>query len=295
MANMRKYNVDIEMVKELEDKAYKIRRDLLNFIYRIGMGHLGGELSMVEVAVALYYKYLNYDIKNPKWEDRDRFVLSKGHCSETLYTIYADLGAYTMDYMVEHFETLETAKFSMHANRKYVPQIEASCGSLGHGLPIALGMALGARLQKKNWRTFVMVGDGELNEGSNWEAIMAAAHHQLGNLVVIVDKNKLSMTGFTKDVMNLDPLDKKFEAFGWKVVEFDGHDMYAVCEAFQNLPPSSWESRRKPIVFISNTIKGRDVSFMENNWKWHGGGIAKEQLEEALISLEQKRGARKWQ
>jgi len=289
---MYEYNIDIKMVKELEEKAYKIRYDLLNFIYRIGMGHLGGELSMVEVAVALYYKYMNYDPKNPDWEERDRFVLSKGHCSETLYTIFSDMGMYTQDYMVEHFESMHTAKFGMHCNRKYCEAIEVSAGSLGHGLPVALGLALGARMQKKKWRTFVMVGDGELCEGTNWEAIMAAGHYQLGNLVAIVDKNRLSMTGFTKDVMTVDPLDKKLESFGWQVKEFDGNDMYAVCEALQSLPPSSWESRRKPIFLIANTVKGRDVSFMEDNWKWHGGGIAKDQLEEALASIKQRRSVR---
>ena len=137
-----------------------------------------------------------------------------------------------------------------------------------------------------------MVGDGELAEGSNWEAIMAAGHYELGNLVAIVDKNKLSMTGFTKDTMDIDPLGKKFEAFNWEVKEFDGNDMYAVCEALQSLPPSSWESRRKPVFLISNTIKGRDVDFMENNWKWHGGGIATEQLDQALRSIEQRRSVR---
>ena len=143
-------------IQQLEEKSIKIRKDLINFIYRIGMGHLGGELSMVELAVGLYYRYMNYDPKNPKWEDRDRFILSKGHCSETLYTIFADMGMYTQDYMVEHFETLETAKFGMHSNRKYVPAIEVSAGSLGHGLPIGVGMALGARRKGKNWRTIVM-------------------------------------------------------------------------------------------------------------------------------------------
>jgi transketolase len=242
--------------------------------------------------VALYYKYLNYDPKNPKWPDRDRLVLSKGHCSETLYTIFADLGMFTMDYIVEHFETLDTAQFGMHSNRKYVDAIEASAGSLGHGLPIALGMALGARMQKKTWRTFVIVGDGELNEGTNWEAFMAGGHHQLGNLTVIIDKNRLQMTGFTRDVMNIDPLDKKLEAFGWKVLEIDGNDMYEVCEAFQSLPPADPLSRRKPVAIIANTTKGKGVDFMENTAKWHGGGIAKEQLDIALASVEKNRRIR---
>ncbi len=197
---------DLETVQYLEEKCYRVRCNLLNFIYRIGMGHLGGELSLVEMAVALYYKYLKYDMKNPKWEDRDRLVLSKAHCSETLYTIFAEQGAYTIDYMVEHFEALDKSVFGMHSNRKYCPYIEASAGSLGHGLPIAVGMALGARYRKQNWRTFVIVGDGELDEGTNWEALMSGAHYQLGNLVAICDKNQLQMTGNTREIMNIDPL-----------------------------------------------------------------------------------------
>ncbi|MCD8138849.1 MAG: transketolase [Planctomycetaceae bacterium] len=289
---MYTYNIDIEMVKELEAKCLKIRKDLLNFIYRIGMGHLGGELSIVEVCVALYYKYMNYDPKNPKWEERDRLVLSKGHCSETLYTIFSDMGMYTMDYMVEHFECLDKAKFGMHSNRKYVPAIEVSAGSLGHGLTVALGLALGARKQKKNWRTFVIVGDGELDEGTNWEALMAGGHHKLGNLVAIIDKNQVQMTGPTATVMNIDPLDDKMRAFGWDVIEIDGNDMYAVCEALQSLPPADPVSRRRPVCIISNTIKGKGVDFMEGNYKWHGGGIAKEQLEQALASVEKNRRIR---
>lgn len=289
---MYTYNIDIEMVKALEEKCVKIRKDLLNFIYRIGMGHLGGELSIVEVAVALYYKYMNYDPQNPRWEERDRLVLSKGHCSETLYTIFSDLGIYTMDYMVEHFETLNTAKFGMHSNRKYCEQIEASAGSLGHGLSIGLGLALGARVQKRNWRTFVITGDGELNEGSNWEAFMAAGNFELGNLVAIIDKNDVQMTGFTREIMGIDPLGEKLRAFGWEVVEINGHDMYAVCEAFQNLPPAEPIFRRKPIAIIANTVKGKGVDFMENSYKWHGGGIAKEQLDQALISVEKNRRVR---
>jgi len=290
--NTREYNVDIGLVRELEEKCVKIRKDLLNFIYRIGMGHLGGELSIVEMTVALYYKYMNYDPKDPSWEDRDRFVLSKGHCSETLYTIYADLGMYTMDYMIEHFETLDTYKFGMHSNRLKVEAIEVSAGSLGHGMPVALGMALGARMQKKNWRVFCLAGDGELEEGTNWEAFMAAGHHRLGNLVAIIDKNGLQMTGHTKDVMNIDPLDKKLKAFGWDVVSIDGNDMYAVCEALQNLPPADPVSRRKPIAIISNTVKGKGVDFMEDVATWHGGGIAKAQLDEALASVEKNRRVR---
>jgi len=285
--------VKLDRVIELDDKCLKIRKDLLNFIHQIGMGHLGGELSMVEIAVALYYEYMNFDPENIEMENRDRLVLSKAHCSETLYTIYSDLGIYTMDFMVEHFESLQTAKFGMHCNRKYCEPIEVSTGSLGHGLPVALGMALAARKKKALWRTFVITGDGELDEGTNWEAIMAAGHYQLGNLVAIVDKNQVQMTGTTENVMSLDPLAPKFEAFGWEVIEIeDGNDMLQVCEAFSKLPPCDPEMKRKPIFIIANTVKGKGVDFMEGNPKWHGGGIAKEQLEEAIQQVEKNRKVR---
>lgn len=283
----KKYDMSIP---ELEEKCYKIRKDLLTFIHNIGMGHLGGELSMVEAAVALYYRYLNYSVHEPRNPDRDRFILSKGHCSETLYTIFADLGAYTMDYMLEHFETLETAKFGMHSNRKYCDQIEVSAGSLGHGLPVSVGYALGARKQKKTYRVFVMTGDGELNEGTNWEAIMSAGHFGLGNLVLIVDKNGLQMTGETSQIMNIDPLDEKLKAFGWDVINIaDGNDIAQVCQAYEKLPPVDITAKRRPIAILANTVKGKGVDFMEGNHKWHGGGIAKEQLDQALASLEKRK------
>ena len=283
-------NVSKERILELEDRCLKVRKDLLNFIYRIGMGHLGGELSMVEVAVALYHEYMVFDPKDAGKENRDRFILSKGHCSETLYTIFQDLGMFTMDYMVEHFESMETAKFGMHSNRHYVDAIELSAGSLGHGLPVSVGMALAARKQKAKWRTIVLVGDGELNEGSNWEAIMAAGHYKLGNLICIVDKNRLSMTGATVEVMNIDPLGDKARAFQWDVIEIeDGNDMAQVCEALEQLPLQGQTDGRKPLFIIANTIKGKGVDFMEGNHKWHGGGIAKEQLDQALASVERSR------
>lgn len=283
-------NNKLQTVEELEAKCLDIRTNLLNFIYRIGMGHLGGELSMVEVAVALYYKYLNYDVLNPKMEGRDRFILSKGHCSETLYTIFSEQGAYTQDYMVEHFESLDTYKFGMHSNRKKCPQIEVSAGSLGHGLPIAVGYALGARYRKENYRVIVMIGDGEFDEGTNWEALMSGAHYQLNNLVCILDKNRLQMTGDTKEIMNIDPVDEKVRAFGWNVIEIeDGNDMRQVCEALDKLPERDCGKLAKPTFIISNTVKGKGVSFMENNHKWHGGGISEEDLKRALDDVKKMR------
>ena len=277
-------------IAELENKCVDIRKNLLNFIYRIGMGHLGGELSMVEMAVALYYKYLNFDVLDPKQEGRDRFILSKGHCSETLYTIFSDLGAYTQDYMVEHFENLNDYKFGMHSNRKKCPQIEVSAGSLGHGLPIAVGYALGARYRKENYRVITMIGDGEFDEGTNWEAMMAGAHYQLNNLVCILDKNQLQMTGSTKELMDLGDVAEKVRAFGWNVINIeDGNDMAQVCAALEQLPERDCEKRAKPTFIISNTVKGKGVSFMEGNHKWHAGGIGDEDLARALADVEKTR------
>lgn len=280
----------LQTVAQLEEKCVDIRSNLLTFIHRIGMGHLGGELSMVEMAVALYYKYLNFDVLEPHKEGRDRFILSKGHCSETLYTIFSDLGAYTQDYMVEHFESLDQYKFGMHSNRKKCPQIEVSAGSLGHGLPIAVGYALGARYRKENYRVIVMIGDGEFDEGTNWEALMAAGHYGLNNLVCILDNNHLQMTGSTKDIMNLEPIADKVRAFNWNVIEVaDGNDMAQVCSALEKLPALDYGKHAKPTFIISNTVKGKGVSFMEGNHKWHGGGIGDADLKIALADVEKMR------
>mgnify|MGYP001780666296 CR=1 FL=1 len=274
-------SVKLQTIAELEDKCVDIRSNLLNFIYRIGMGHLGGELSIVEMTVALYYKYLNYDVMDPHKEGRDRFILSKGHCSETLYTIFSDQGAYTQDYMVEHFESLDTYKFGMHSNRKKCPQIEVSAGSLGHGLPIAVGYALGARYRKENYRVIVMIGDGEFDEGTNWEALMSGGHYKLNNLVCILDKNQLQMTGNTRQIMNIDPVADKVRAFNWNVIEIDGHDLDQVSDAFE----SAAKFKGAPSVIVARCVKGKGVSFMENTCAWHGAAPNAEQLAKALEEI----------
>ena len=285
-------SVKLQTVAQLEDKCVDIRSNLLTFIHRIGMGHLGGELSCVEVAVALYYRYLNFDVLDPHKEGRDRFILSKGHCSETLYTIFSDQGAYTQDYMVEHFENLDQYKFGMHSNRKKCPQIEVSAGSLGHGLPIAVGYAMGARYRKENYRVIVMIGDGEFDEGTNWEALMSGGHYKLNNLVCILDKNQLQMTGNTHEIMNIDPVADKVRAFGWNVIEIeDGNDMAQVCAALDQLPERDYTKRDKPTFIIANTVKGKGVSFMEGNHKWHGGGIGDDDLKIALADVAKMRKA----
>ena len=283
-------NVDMTLVNQLEDKSYKIRKDLLNFVYHIGMGHLGGELSIVEMAVALYYKYMNYDPKNPKWEDRDRLVLSKGHCGETLYCIYSDLGMYTMDYMIEHFESLDTAVFGQHPNRKYIPAIEVSCGSLGHGLPIAVGLALGARMQKANWRTFVIVGDGELQEGTNWEAAAFAAHNHLDNLVAILDENTLQINGRTSEICKPTSYESRYAAFGWAVRPVPGHDVGALYDAFAQIPLEPG----KPTLLVAKTTKGKGISFLEDQQKYHHWNPDAGEAARALEELDARAAERGW-
>ena len=194
--------------------------------------------------------------------------------------------------MVEHFESLDTYKFGMHSNRLKCPQIEVSAGSLGHGLPIAVGYALGARYRKENYRVICMFGDGEFDEGTNWEALMAGAHNKLHNLVAILDKNQLQMTGNTKEIMNIDPVADKVKAFGWTVIEIpDGNNMADVCAALDQLPERDYTKYDAPTFIISNTIKGKGVSFMEGNHKWHGGGIGKEDLDIALADVAKMRKA----
>ena len=268
-------------------KAYDLRQDVLDIIVSGGGGHIGGDMSSMEIMLTLYSR-MNVSPETQNDPDRDRFVLSKGHCSETLYTIFSDLGAYSMEYMIQNFECLDKSRFGMHTNRKYCPQIEVSAGSLGHGLSVALGMALAARKQKAPWNVFVMTGDGELDEGTNWEALMAAGHYQLGNLTLIVDKNGLQMTGPTAEVMNSDPLDEKLAAFGWDVrVIQDGNDMLQVCQALDRVPQADPILRRKPIALISKTEKGHGVDFMAGNVKWHGGGLGDEDYQHALACVEE--------
>ena len=274
-------NVDMTLVNQLEDKSYKIRKDLLNFVYHIGMGHLGGELSIVEMAVALYYKYMNYDPKNPKWEDRDRLVLSKGHCGETLYCIYSDLGMYTMDYMIEHFESLDTAVFGQHPNRKYIPAIEVSCGSLGHGLSWCCGIGHANRGRGIKSRIWTLLGDGEMEEGSNWEAILYAASHNLDNIVAVVDFNHASAAYETNqnerwgEKGGPEGMADCFRAFGWNATVIDGTDMKEIDKTLAALPEVTLNG-------ICSTTKGQGVGFMmERPCAWHIGGFDDDKLAEA--------------
>jgi transketolase len=262
----------------LEKKATQIRMDLLKMIYEGKTGHTGSSLSCTDILTVLYYSVMNIDPSNPKWEERDRFILSKGHAVEGFYCILADKGFFPK----EELKTFSKfgSKFIGHPNNK-VPGVEMNTGALGHGLSISVGMALAAKMKGKAYRVFTLMGDGEQAEGSVWEAAMAAAHYKLDNLVGIIDRNKLQISGSTETVMALDCLEDKWRSFGWEVISVDGHDY----NSLQRVLSSSPSVKGKPTLVMANTTKGKDVSFMENVAHWHHGVPTPEQLEQALGEL----------
>lgn len=273
------HNHKIYDLKALEDKARLIRIEVIKLLARSGNGHFGGSLSCADLITALYFHELNIEPLNPSWPDRDRFIMSKGHGAPTLYIALGELGYFPKSWWFE-YEKLGSA-LNTHPDMKRVPGLDFSAGSLGHGMSVGVGMALAGKIQGKQYRTFVLVGDGELHEGSNWEAAMAASHYGLDRLVVIVDRNQLCVGGPTEKIMGLEPLDLKFKAFGWEVNVIDGHHMGQILEAFR----LTRTSIGKPRVIIANTVKGKGVSFMESRREWHGNDITPEQLEQALKEL----------
>lgn len=284
--------IDKKHIEELEKKAVQIRKDMYVTTQKIGYAHLGGGNSMLDVAVALYYDFLNWTPEMIDDPDRDRFVLSKGHCGHVLYNILVDKGLYTKEQLWNGYNKVNSI-FGMHPNFHYIRGIEASTGSLGHGLPIAFGMAMAGRADKKNYRVICMTGDGELDEGSNWEAIMSAAHFELGNLVLIVDYNKVSGIGPVKDIMNLEPLGDKFRAFNWEVLEMDGHNMENILNTLHSLPKSDSQTRRKPIAILSHTIKGKTMlGGLEGTAYSHIGLVKDDETLQALFESVDKAAAK---
>jgi transketolase len=265
--------------KELKVKSLEYRKKILKYIVGANAGHTGGSLSSTDILNVLYNEVLNVSPANFTSPDRDRYVQSKGHCVEALFVVLADKGFFPE----EDLNTL--CKYKSHYighPTKKVKGVEQNTGALGHGLPISVGMALAAKMDDKSYKTFTMLGDGELPEGSNWEAALSAAHYKLDNLCAIVDKNGLQITASTADVMNTDPLNKKWEAFGWAVKEVNGNDIDELKVAFAALP----FEKGKPSVIIAHTTKGKGVSFMENQLKWHHGVPNKEQYEQAINELD---------
>ena len=270
-----------EIEKYLSKEAAYIRKKIIELTKVAGGSHFGGGLSMVDVTLALYHHVMNIDPKNPDWAERDRFILSKGHGAIALDPILARVGFFPEEDL-KTFNQLDSP-FGMHTNAKSTPGIEHSTGSLGHGLPVGVGMALGARLEKADWRVFCLMGDGELHEGTVWEGLMSAAHFKLGNLVAIVDRNRFSLDGRVEDIMSLDPLDEKFKSFGWNVLEVNGHDMPELLNAFEELPPPDSDV---PTIIIANTDKGYGISFMRNEAKWHYGAIDSDLEEQAMKDID---------
>jgi len=263
--------------------ANRMRIEIVKMIGAAGSGHPGGSLSEVELLAALYFRVLRHDPANPSWENRDRFVLSKGHGCPALYVVLAEAG-YLDPALLPTLRKLGSP-LQGHPDKRVLPVLEASTGSLGMGLSIAIGMALAAKLDKRDYHTFVMVGDGEIQEGQNWEAAMFAPFHRLGNLTLIVDYNHQQLDGFLKDILDPAPLREKLAAFGWNAVEIDGHDFAQVIPALEKARANTSDH---PIAIVANTIKGKGVSFMENNPKWHGVAPKKEEVEAAVKELEAK-------
>ena len=266
-------------IRQLQDKASQLRCEIVDVTVWAGGAHIGGSLSMTDVLTALYYHYLNVRPQEADWPERDRFVLSKGHGGVGLSCVLADKGYFDKELLKEfnHFKS----PFGMHLDANKVQGVDASTGSLGHGLSMAVGMALGARFQQKTWRTYCLLGDGECDEGSVWEAAMAAHHFKVDTLTAFVDRNRMMIDGLTEDIMSLEPLAEKWKAFGWEVREIDGHDYAQIGEAIEG----AQATKGAPTVIICKTIKGKGVDFMENQVKWHYGSIDSELAAKAKASI----------
>jgi transketolase len=266
-------------LRELQDIAKRIRRDIITMITAAKSGHPGGSLSAVEILVTLYWDVMRHDPANPTWADRDRFILSKGHAAPVLYSVLAECG-YTPKDQLNTLRQLGSI-YQGHPDKRFIPALEASTGSLGEGLSIALGMGIAARADKRPTRTYCVLGDGEIQEGQIWEAAMCGAFHKLDNVVAIVDYNGIQLDGFVKDIMDVAPLAEKWRSFGWHTLEVDGHDIPALQAAFAEAAAT----KGKPTALVAHTVKGKGVSFMENNPKFHGVAPTKEEMEKALEEL----------
>ena len=266
---------------ELTKKSYRLRRIVIEAAYRSSSGHIGGDLSVVDILNVLHNKIMNVSPEKAHDPDRDRFVLSKAHCADCLYAVLGDKGYFDLEEYLDTFERFQS-RFIGHTNTD-IPGVEMNGGSLGHGLAVGVGMALAAKMDKRSYRTYVVLGDGEMAEGSNYEAMMAAAQYGLDNLCATVDLNGLQISGTTKEVMNSAPLGEKFKAFGWNVVEVaDGNDCEQLIAAYE----AAKNCKGMPTAVIAHTVKGKGVSFMENNAKWHHGVMSAEQYERAARELE---------
>lgn len=268
-------------VEYLADRAKFVRLETLRLTRIAGAGHYSSTFSCAELLSALYYGHLRLDPQNPTWPDRDRFILSKGHAAIGLYPILADLGFFPPTEL-DNFTRLGSA-FGDHPDMKKITGIDFSSGSLGHGLSVAVGMALAGRMTRRDYRTYCMLGDGELNEGQIWEAAMAAGQFKLQGLVAIVDRNQLSIDGPTEKVMSVEPIHERFAAFGWDVRRIDGHDLPTILQTLDDLKPAG---HGKPQMIVADTIKGRGVKYMELSLDWHVGNLVGQDYDDAWAEIE---------
>lgn len=269
-----------ERIDDLRRRANQTRISAMTMTNHANLGHTGGDLSSSDILTSLYFGgILEIDPENPSWPQRDRFIMSKGHCSGAFYSTLAARGFFPAEQLKTFMEPL--SMLNGHPDRNKLPGIEANTGPLGHGLPIGVGAALAARMRGESWRVFVLTGDGELQEGSNWEAAMTAQHYGLDNLTVIVDRNRIQQGDFTEKTIRMDPLAPKWEAFGFAVMEIDGHSFPELLNAFQSVP----FVKGKPSCVIANTVKGKGVSFAENKPAWHHGVPTRGQIAQAAEEL----------
>lgn len=268
-----------DKIKFLEQKANELRKNIIAMIYKAQSGHPGGSLSLADIVTVLYYDEMNINSENPNWEERDRFILSKGHTCPVLYAVLAMKGYFNIDILW----TLRKLGSILqgHPDMKKVPGVDMTTGSLGQGLSVGVGMAIGAKANNLHSRIFVALGDGETNEGQVWEAAMTAVKYKLDNLIAIIDKNNLQNDNYTSEVMPMENMDKRWKAFGWEVLEVDGHNIGELLDAFDKAK----SLKGKPICVIANTVKGKGVSFMENVCNWHGMPPDDEQYEIAMNEL----------
>lgn len=272
-------NYSDEDIGLLRQKANLIRRHVLRMIFAAGSGHPGGSLSYADILAALYFKIMNHRSQDPQWEDRDRLVLSKGHAAPAYYAALAESGYFPVSELI----TLRKlgSRLQGHPSRNKTPGVEMSTGSLGQGLSVANGMALAAKLDKRSYRIFCLCGDGEMQSGQIWEAAMLGAHYKLDNVTAFLDRNRLQIDGPTETIMSIEPIAKKWDAFGWNVIEIDGHDMRQILDACD----MTKEIKGKPTMIIAHTVKGKGVSFMENSVPFHGKAPTEDELRRGLREL----------
>lgn len=267
-------------IKELTKKAVEIRKEIIEAVYRAQSGHPGGSLSVADILTVLYFNEMNIDKKNPNWEDRDRLVLSKGHCSPALYSCLANRGYFPIEDL-KTFRKIDSY-LQGHPDKNKVPGVDMTTGSLGQGLSAANGMAIAAKMDHKDYRVYCILGDGEIEEGQIWEAAMTSNKYKLDNLCVIIDNNNLQIDGTIEEVMSSFPIDEKFRSFGFEIIKIDGHDIEEITKAFE----VAKNIKGKPTCIIAKTVKGKGISYMENQVGWHGKAPNEEQYKEAIAELE---------